>query len=75
MNVCFVEAALEMGKSEPEIIEALCEANNDIMVAFEKLKLTKHEYIEYYIEELTKEVFIIRTNSYRKKRITTSSLI
>ncbi len=56
LNVFFVEAANEMGKSEAEAVKALCASNNDFMNAIALLDLKKHQYIEYYVEELSKEV-------------------
>ena len=56
--MCFVETAGEMGKSESEIVETLCACSHDIFNAIALLNLGGHEYIEYYIEELTKDVLI-----------------
>ncbi len=55
-NMCFLQIAEEMGKSETEVTSMLCVSNNDIFNAIQLLDLGGHEYIEYYIEELTKEV-------------------
>ncbi len=56
LNVLFVEAAGEMGVSEIAAVTALCKANNDVMLAISMLDLAKHQYIEYYVEELSKPV-------------------
>ena len=46
-----------MGKSESEALQMLCLSNNDTFKAIELLSLGSHEYIEYYVEELSKEVY------------------
>ena len=53
-----MEAASEMGKSETEAAQMFCLANNDLSAGLKLLGLEKHEYIEYYMEELSKEVRI-----------------
>lgn len=59
LNIFFLQTAVEMGKNENEAAEFLCLSENDIFKTIELLELGNHEYIEYYIEELTKEVFFI----------------
>ncbi len=73
-NVCFLETAVEMGKSMEETADILCVSNNDVFSAIELLCLGSHEYIEYYIEELTKEEFmcqnlIVNLANYLKHRL------
>jgi len=57
LNVYFIECAKEMGVSEDLSAKALFNSNNDIKKTILILGLDKNEFIDYYLEELTKEVF------------------
>ena len=54
--MAFVEVASEMGKTEEETVSILCVTDNDALSAIELLGLSKHQYLEYYLEELSQEV-------------------